>query len=156
MTKHRITVDGKDISDAIQSATVYLGGDRDPEVMLNLLLDKEPTAGTEVWVPWATHKALELLGWTPPPDPDDPPAGEVRYADWAIGLALNLLRGHHKVECTCNDDNHRCAGWKCGKCGEPWQCSDDLAQSTLLEARQRLNYPALSERVGYSKWRGIS
>jgi len=141
---HGIVVDGTDISDAVQSATLQLDSGSVPELELNLRLTEAPSidAGPAVvTVPWATTQALELLGWTAPPNPDDPPSGDLAHVDWAIGLALNLLQGHHMVECDCSDD-HRCDGWKCGKCGERWPCCDDIAQTRLLEARKRLGYRA--------------
>lgn len=144
---HGVVIDGQDVSDAVQSATLQLDGGAHPVLQLNLRLTEAPVIGAGpavVSVPYGTHAALELLGWTAPPDPGDPPGGDLEHVDWALGLAVRLLQGHHQVECDCVDD-HRCKGWKCGRCEDRWPCVDSMAQSNLLEARKRLGYRAEDE-----------
>lgn len=140
---HCFVVDGQDISDAVQSATLQLDTRSLPELELKLRLIETPAIDTGpavVTVPWGTKQTLELLGWTAPPDPDTPPGGDVAHADWAFGLSVHLLQGHHEVP--WDDDRADDEDGKCGRCGGRWPCDPEAVRAILLEARKRLGYRA--------------
>jgi|GEM_PF-6781270 len=67
--RHRITVDGHDISNAVSSATLWLEPDGFPELELTLRIVETKTLtspNTVVSISDDVRDALIRLGWTPP------------------------------------------------------------------------------------------
>jgi hypothetical protein len=67
--RHRVEVDGHDISKAVSKATLWLSGGEPPELDLELRVfesQRIEAAEAEITIPAETHDALVALGWTPP------------------------------------------------------------------------------------------